>query len=979
MQKKISELNMLSFEEECILKNQFNNTSADYPRDKCVHQLFEEQVLKTPEKTALIACDKTLTYDELNKLSNRIANSLIEKGVKANDIVAFALPRTSFLIAVMFGILKVGSAYMPIDPNYPQDRIDFMLEDSSAKFFITESNLNEFISDNEEKPNAKVSSDNYCYCIYTSGSTGKPKGALLYHKNIVNLVKKLDLYSNIDEIKIFGFLTTITFDVATQEILTALLNGFTGVLFPERRETHVNEIINLIQANNIDIIYATPSYFDTITSVETAAKKLLSLLKTVVLAGEQFYLNDIVEKLSKSCNVVFENQYGPAETHVVTSAHIYVNKTKKICELNILSKKEKNTLLYDFNNTSADYPRDKCVHQLFEEQVLKTPEKTALIACDKTLTYDELNKLSNRIANSLIEKGIKANDIVAFALPRTSFLIAVMFGILKAGSAYMPIDPNYPQDRIDFMLNDSNAKFFINESNLIEFITDDEDNPNVEITSDNYCYCIYTSGSTGVPKATVIKHYSLVNYCFRNYANEIINVINDLNCQNIICINNVCFDAFVDETFLFLLDGKTVILANEKQISNSDYFEDLVRTHNIDVISTTPSKFKVLVKSPVPFKLVVQGGEELTIEHINYINKYSNSVIFNTYGPTETTVGCTCACSDCKLNEAKKITELAILSEKEKNTLLFDFNDTKADYPRDKCVHQLFEEQVLKTPDKTAVIACDKTLSYDELNKLSNRIANSLIEKGVKANDIVAIALPRTSFLIAAILGILKSGAAYMPIDPNYPQDRIDYMIQDSGSKLFITENNLKEFISTNESNSSKYVAAENFYCVIYTSGSTGRPKGCILTHKGIANFCLNNNVVNYAEKNNINLIGASVNNVTFDYFIAENIVLLLRGHTTLLCDDNSCINSALFANLCKKYNVNIMQTTPTKYRILAEPFPEILKKMEIIVTSGEPLTDELYCFMVENSNAKIFNPLGPSECSVWDLGGDMHWEGYSR
>ena len=129
MRKKISELNMLSLEEEYMLKEQFNNTFADYPRDKCVHQLFEEQVLKIPDKTAVIACDKTLTYDELNKLSNRIANSLIEKGVKANDIVAFSLPREGALIAVMFGILKSGAAYLPIDLDIPQGRAEYMIED----------------------------------------------------------------------------------------------------------------------------------------------------------------------------------------------------------------------------------------------------------------------------------------------------------------------------------------------------------------------------------------------------------------------------------------------------------------------------------------------------------------------------------------------------------------------------------------------------------------------------------------------------------------------------------------------------------------------------------------------------------------------------------------------------------------------------------------------------------------------------------
>ncbi|MGN0468579.1 MAG: condensation domain-containing protein, partial [Acutalibacteraceae bacterium] len=131
---------------------------------------------------------------------------------------------------------------------------------------------------------------------------------------------------------------------------------------------------------------------------------------------------------------------------------------KKLYELNILTADEKQKLLYTFNDTAVDYPRDKCVHQLFEEQVAKTPDKVAVIACDKTLTYRELNEEANRIAHSLIEKGVNVGDIVAFALPRKSYLIATMFGILKSGATYMPIDPTYPEDRIEYMLTESNAK-----------------------------------------------------------------------------------------------------------------------------------------------------------------------------------------------------------------------------------------------------------------------------------------------------------------------------------------------------------------------------------------------------------------------------------------------------------------------------------------------------------------------------------------
>lgn len=123
-------------------------------------------------------------------------------------------------------------------------------------------------------------------------------------------------------------------------------------------------------------------------------------------------------------------------------------------------------------------------------------------------------------------------------------------------------------------------------------------------------------------------------------------------------------------------------------------------------------------------------------------------------------------------------------------------------------------------------------------------------------------------------------------------------------------------------------------------------------------------------QKNGIDLIGISVNNVTFDYFIAENIVLLLRGHTSVLCSDE-CINSEKFKNVLNRYKPNIMQTTPTKHKIFVEEIKKY-NDLKIFVSSGEPLIKELYDIIVKDLKGKLFNPLGPSECSVWNIGGEI-------
>lgn len=306
------------------------------------------------------------------------------------------------------------------------------------------------------------------------------------------------------------------------------------------------------------------------------------------------------------------------------------DNNKKICELEILSDDEKSKLLYEFNDTKMDYPKDKCVHQLFEEQVLKTPNKTAVIACDQTLTYDELNKLANRMANALIEKGITGGDIVAFALPRTSYLIAVMFGILKSGAAYMPIDPDYPQDRIDYMLEDSKAKLFVTKDTARKLLDNKKtDNPNIYMSSEKLCYCIYTSGSTGLPKGVLIKHNNITNNIFWR-CNQY-----QMHDNRVLSVTNVISDTFMEDMYYSLFSGNTFFVIYDNH--NFNEINNALATDSS--IMTTPTVFK----SAMPFlKLdkftdVILVGEALDKELVKKMMDFKISV-HNEYGPSECTI-----------------------------------------------------------------------------------------------------------------------------------------------------------------------------------------------------------------------------------------------------------------------------------------------------------------------------------------------------
>ncbi|MBQ4630141.1 MAG: amino acid adenylation domain-containing protein, partial [Clostridia bacterium] len=343
---------------------------------------------------------------------------------------------------------------------------------------------------------------------------------------------------------------------------------------------------------------------------------------------------------------------------------------------------------------------------------------------------------------------------------------------------------------------------------------------------------------------------------------------------------------------------------------------------------------------------------------------------------------------DSSLAETKQIKDFSVLSHEEKEKVLTVFNDTAIDYPKDKCVHELFEEQAARTPDKTAVIFKETKLSYKELNLLVQSYADKLKHLGIHEGDVVAILLERSHKLIAFQLAVLKIGAIFLPLDKRYPEERIRYACSDCNVKLLISDEtfNVKfdttvldivDFDATEPQSKAETVNSNNECYIIYTSGSTGSPKGCLLTRRGLLNFCANNNTLATLKKQE-NCIFACVNSVSFDYFIAESLLPLTNGFSVVVFDDNESTIQKYFTDVAKKNNVNVLMTTPTRLKIYfdGKANADVLKQMCCICTSGEPLTADLLEAMYEKSpEAKVYNPIGPSECSVWDMGGELNRE----
>ncbi len=344
----------------------FNNTKADYPKEKAIHQLFEEQAKRTPENIAVVYEDNQLTYRELNERANQLARLLRDKGAAPDSIVGIMAERSLEMIVGIVAILKAGGAYMPIDPEYPQDRIEYMLEDSGTNILLTQLALKDKVSSNREMIFLDdkyiyqgLSSDlinvnhveNLMYVIYTSGSTGKPKGVTLPHKTINNLINFEYQKTNIDfKTKVLQF-TTISFDVFCQEVFSTLLCG--GELNIPTRETRndTNKLLKFIAEKEIEVIFMATAYFKYIASQPEYLQALSSSIKHIIVAGEQLLVTDELRKYLRETKVNLHNHYGLSETHVVTT--YIVNCESDISELPPIGKPISNSAAYivdSYNN-----------------------------------------------------------------------------------------------------------------------------------------------------------------------------------------------------------------------------------------------------------------------------------------------------------------------------------------------------------------------------------------------------------------------------------------------------------------------------------------------------------------------------------------------------------------------------------------------------------------------------------------------------
>jgi amino acid adenylation domain-containing protein len=333
--RPVSDLPLLGAEEQDRILARWNDTGAEYPRGKCLRDLFSDQAARTPDATALVWKGKEITYAEVERRSNQVGHRLRGLGVGPDTVVGLCLERSPEMVIGLLGILKAGGAYLPLDPKYPPERTGFMVEDAKSPVIVTQASLAdglaargaalllmdrdwpEIARQPEGKPEVATHPENLAFVIYTSGSTGRPKGVAMPNGALVNLIAWQIAEAGSERVMQF---TSISFDVSFQEIFTALLSGRAIVLIDEDVRLNVPDFVQSMIDDRGESVFAPQMQLDWMAQ-EVLRRQLPDFpLKRYFQAGEALRLTPAIRELfGRHQGARLFNLYGPTETHVVTS------------------------------------------------------------------------------------------------------------------------------------------------------------------------------------------------------------------------------------------------------------------------------------------------------------------------------------------------------------------------------------------------------------------------------------------------------------------------------------------------------------------------------------------------------------------------------------------------------------------------------------------------------------------------------------
>jgi amino acid adenylation domain-containing protein len=352
--RRVLDLPMLTLEERHQLLVEWNETAHEYAKDKCIHRLIEVQAASTPDAVAVTYEERGMTYQELNARANQLAHCLRERGVGPDVLVGLCVERSVEMMVGLLGILKAGGGYVPLDPEFPRERLAFMLEDSAAPVLVTQQHLLERLPESratvicldrdaekiahgsQENPKTQTSPENLAYVIYTSGSTGKPKGVQIPHRAVVNFLNSMKSKPGIDASDVLVAVTTLSFDIAGLELYLPLTVGARVVIAGREVASDGVRLAQLLADSQATVMQATPATWKLLLAAGWKGDRRLKML-----CGGEALPMELARELVEKGGALW-NMYGPTETTIWSTLARVGGREEKIT----IGRPIDNTLVY---------------------------------------------------------------------------------------------------------------------------------------------------------------------------------------------------------------------------------------------------------------------------------------------------------------------------------------------------------------------------------------------------------------------------------------------------------------------------------------------------------------------------------------------------------------------------------------------------------------------------------------------------------
>uniref|UniRef100_UPI0038B348AC non-ribosomal peptide synthetase n=1 Tax=Francisella sciaenopsi TaxID=3055034 RepID=UPI0038B348AC len=555
----------------------------------------------------------------------------------------------------------------PLSPS-----IEFPYIGGTGEYLVNEyrfdikldSNINDFI---EFKKVTLFTLFSQVFAVLFNKYTNQNYVALIY-PIAISQAKELKYGANINTlISAISFDTSTTFnsllDLAVRDIRSFNIGAEKYSRLP------IDKIVQQSPVKHLDISFAQTNLKDYTLSFDDCSLSV-NHRYNIDIAGAKLVLQ--YQQVADVCN--FRIQYREdlfsleyiqqiANSYIVLLNSLVKNSYKQISEVLALTPQDYQRIVYDWNCTDSDYPNDRTIYELFEEQAEKNPDNVALVFEEKQLTYQELNNKANQLARyirkrykEVTNEELQADTLIPLCLERSLDMVIAILAVMKSGGAYVPMDPEYPVERFRHILSDTEAKLIITQSHLEEtlrnvtdinfILIDEQDDETVYQSEDvsnlaqysqstDLAYVIYTSGTTGLPKGVMVEHKSVINLL-----ESLVKPYNILPKERFVLFANYVFDASVEQLFLSLSTSNLLYIPSNTQIK--DYFEFIkyLKFNKITHIDVSPSYLdgSNIGSEEIDFlnRLII-GSEHISQESFKYY-KNQIDVVINAYGPTEATI-----------------------------------------------------------------------------------------------------------------------------------------------------------------------------------------------------------------------------------------------------------------------------------------------------------------------------------------------------